>query len=114
MNKIIGVILLFALPYFVIAIIGCENNTQPGSGLPSKAVKSELTPLQPDDPNTIHLQELLPPNTLIIEDLGNKWYIVEINKKKFLFGYWYGSHGEKGFTITQLKISEFLPHLEDE
>ena len=55
---------------------------------------------------------LLPPNTNIVEDLGNKWYIVEINKKKFLFGYWHGSHGEQGFTITQLRSSEFLPHLE--
>ena len=97
MNKI-GVILPIALVIAIITLmaIGCENNTQP-----SKAEKSKLAAL-----------ELLPPNTLIIEDLGNKWYIVEINKKKFLFGYWYGSHSEQGFTITELK-SEFLPHLEE-
>jgi hypothetical protein len=51
-------------------------------------------------------EALLPSNAIVIEDLGNRWYIVEIKKKEFLFGYWRGSHSEKGFTITELKSED--------
>lgn len=86
MNKIILIIALL----IVVFAIGCENNTQP-----SKAEQDKGRAL-----------EVLPTNTIVVEDLGNKWFIVEIKKKKFLFGYWHGSHGEQGFTITELKSED--------
>lgn len=92
-KKTVPIVALLIAVVFAIAFSGCENNTQP-----SKVEQAKGRAL-----------EVLPPNTTIVEDLGNKWYIVEIKKKKFLFGYW----GEQGFTITELK-SEFLPHLEDD
>lgn len=96
MYLLIPPVTLIAVMAFATVLSGCGNNTQDG------VLQAKGRALQ-----------VLPPNATIVEDLGNKWYIVEIKKKKFLFGYWHGSHGEQGFTITELK-SEFLPHLEDD
>lgn len=84
MNKIILIVAL------LIASAGCENNTQP-----EKAEQDKQRALA-----------LLPSDTIVVEDLGNKWFVVEIKKKKFLFGYWHGSHTETGFTITELKSED--------
>ena len=48
---------------------------------------------------------LLPPDSIVIETLGY-WHVVEIKineqPRRFLFKYWYGSHGEIGMNLTEL------------
>jgi lipopolysaccharide export LptBFGC system permease protein LptF len=51
---------------------------------------------------------LLPAESIIKKELGNNWYIVEIKidnqqSKQFLFHWWYGSHSERGSSLTEIK-----------
>jgi hypothetical protein len=59
-----------------------------------------------EERQTNYVLTLLPPKSTIVEKLGDKWFVVEINideqPKRFLFGYWYGSHSEVGMTLTEL------------
>jgi len=73
------------------ALVGCDNTSRP-------------TPAQI---YTEKVNEILPENSTIVKDLGNKWYVIEMEvdrkKIKLLFNWWYGSHGEIGRSFIELK-----------
>lgn len=49
----------------------------------------------------VEAMDLLPPKTIVLKELGNRYYVVEIEGRKFLFTYRYGSHSERSVSFTE-------------
>lgn len=57
--------------------------------------------------DNIQAVKLMPPGYTNATDLGNRWYTFDLEvagqKRTFLLHWWYGSHGEVGTCITEMK-----------
>lgn len=75
-----------------LALTGCGGNS------PSPAEKAAAVRVDHHE----KAKAGIPPGAKNVVDLGGDWYTFELDGQKFLYKWWYGSHGEVGHTVTRM------------
>lgn len=88
------VIFILVLALSLVSLCGCGGCGQS----PSPAERAAAVKVEHHD----KAKASIPAGAKNVVNLGGDWYTFELDGQKFLYKWWYGSHGEVGHTVTRI------------